>query len=62
MQLPNPGSKEALDMGCECPILDNSHGRGYLGMEGVYVYNLECPLHKNLLTKTQESIESKHDN
>ena len=28
---PNPGSKEAQVLGCVCPVLDNSYGRGYLG-------------------------------
>ena len=39
---PNPGSDEALDMGCECPILDNFHGAGVSGMFWV---NEDCPLH-----------------
>lgn len=25
---PNPGSNEAIDQGCTCPVLDNAHGRG----------------------------------
>jgi len=41
----NPGSDEALDAGCLCPVLDNGHGRGYYGQKGVFVYNLSCPLH-----------------
>jgi hypothetical protein len=28
MGVPNPGSKEALDWGCTCPVMDNAHGRG----------------------------------
>ena len=28
---PNPGSKEAQVLGCVCPVLDNSYGKGYLG-------------------------------
>lgn len=26
--VPNPGSDEAIDRGCTCPILDNAHGAG----------------------------------
>lgn len=32
---PNPGSKEAIDLGCVCPVLDNAHGRGAWGTRGV---------------------------
>jgi hypothetical protein len=41
-QLP-PGSDEALEQGCKCPVLDNNHGRGR--GDGNYVMNVECPLH-----------------
>lgn len=44
-RVPNPGSKEALDMGCECPVLDNARGRGYMGVEGIFVMTESCPLH-----------------
>lgn len=41
---PNPGSREAGEAGCTCPVLDNSHGQGYLG--GPYfVIREDCPLH-----------------
>jgi hypothetical protein len=49
--IPNPGSNEALLLGCQCPVLDNGHGRGYLGgvkaKDGstVFVYNYGCPVH-----------------
>ncbi len=43
---PNPGSDEAIKAGCQCPILDNCHGKGaYDGKDGVYWINEECPLH-----------------
>jgi transcriptional regulator with XRE-family HTH domain len=44
---PNPGSKEAQVLGCVCPVLDNSYGKGYLG-DGEkfgFVMNENCPLH-----------------
>ena len=47
---PPPGSDAALDDGCECPVLDNCHGKGafeFAGPNGepVYWVNWECPLH-----------------
>jgi hypothetical protein len=42
---PNPGSEEAQKMGCSCPVLENSNGRGYMGMEDVFVYRQGCPIH-----------------
>lgn len=47
---PDPGSDAALRLGCECPVLDNGHGYGYMGTVGVFAYNLECPLHGPELT------------
>ena len=40
---PNPGSVEALRLGCRCPVLDNGHGKrpGAWG----WTINLECPVH-----------------
>lgn len=42
-----PGSNEAIDKGCACPVLDNGHGRGYLGdgKKFGWVINGTCPLH-----------------
>jgi hypothetical protein len=25
---PKPGSKEAIEAGCNCPVMDNHHGEG----------------------------------
>lgn len=41
--IPNPGSVEALALGCRCPVMDNNHGkwphwRGWL-------INPACPVH-----------------
>lgn len=41
---PNPGSDEALDRGCTCPVLDNNHGR-YVGWRGGWIITPGCPLH-----------------
>jgi len=43
--IPNPGSDEAIELGCICPILDNAHGRGYLGQKNIFVHNCACQLH-----------------
>lgn len=48
---PNPGSNEARAIGCKCPLIDNAHGRGYMGgvtdENGyvVFVINCDCPVH-----------------
>ena len=43
--VPNPGSEEAIKRGCSCAVLDNAHGRGYMGQPGIFVYSEGCPLH-----------------
>ena len=45
MSVPNPGSNEAIEQGCLCPVLDNAHGRGYMGQPDVFVMVAGCPLH-----------------
>lgn len=44
---PNPGSDEAIKMGCKCPVLDNAHGKGCgWPAEGVAFWiNEHCELH-----------------
>jgi hypothetical protein len=44
-KIPNPGSDEAVALGCSCPIMDNSYGAGYMGMEDTFIYNQSCELH-----------------
>jgi hypothetical protein len=39
---PNPGSVEAGELGCTCPVLDNAHGRG---RNGEFWIHAGCPLH-----------------
>jgi hypothetical protein len=39
-----PGSGAAIAAGCQCPILDNAHGAGYLGL-GMYIIAEGCPIH-----------------
>ncbi len=48
---PKPGSKEATELGCTCPVIDNGHGKGYMGgvkdKDGnvMFVINASCPIH-----------------
>ncbi|RYX78534.1 hypothetical protein EON76_05240 [bacterium] len=48
---PNPGSSQAREGGCKCPILDNGHGRGYMGGvkdkngDTMFVINEDCMMH-----------------
>lgn len=43
--VPNPGSREAVKLGCTCPIMDNGHGYGAEGKKGYFWYDGGCPLH-----------------
>ena len=42
----DPGSTQAIKAGCTCPVLDNCHGKGYMGQEGVFIYSFDCPYHQ----------------
>ncbi len=46
--IPNPGTDEALYMGCTCPVLDNHHGAGALvNGENMYWIAQDCPIHNH---------------
>ena len=45
MDIPNPGSREAIDAGCACAVIDNGRGRGYMGQPGIFVVSADCPVH-----------------
>jgi len=51
----NPGSQEARDAGCICPVLDNSYGKGYYMQPGVFVMREDCPLHGAEVKKMAET-------
>lgn len=60
---PPPGSPEAVKLGCKCPRMDNGHGKGYMGVAGVYVYSGDCLLHAlkpQEWTAQDERDRSKH--
>jgi len=46
---PNPGSNEAIDAGCTCPVIDNGHGKGsgFRTIEGEPAFWIceNCPIH-----------------
>jgi hypothetical protein len=42
---PNPGSDEAIEQGCTCPIIDNGHGRGSYYGKDTFIVTKGCPLH-----------------
>lgn len=60
---PNPGSQEARDRGCRCPVLDNAHGKGYLGgakdRQGrvQFVIKESCPLHGSLPRRALDELD-----
>lgn len=51
MTKPNPGTKEAIEAGCTCPVLDNNYGRGIPiktkdgTIKAGYWMSDNCPLH-----------------
>jgi hypothetical protein len=54
----NPGSDEAIDAGCTCPVMDNSHGNDYMGMEGIFVMSGGCPLHGMPIKEDESTIKT----
>jgi len=43
---PNPGSKEAVEKGCTCAVLDNHHGEGFVyAGERCWYMDIDCPVH-----------------
>lgn len=44
---PNPGSDEAIKLGCICPVEDNKHGEGLSPSEfGTLFWMVkDCPVH-----------------
>lgn len=55
---PNPGSKQAIALGCTCPVIDNGHGRGYLGQPDVFVVTEGCPLHGTDLARFRRAVDN----
>lgn len=61
-KVPNPGTPEARDAGCTCPVMDNHYGRGYQGRPNVFVYTANCTLHgfavKKAIVKNRKKVTS----
>jgi hypothetical protein len=53
-KVPNPGSEKARNKGCTCPVIDNHYGRGYCGDGEMFIYNMDCPIHKDMETKNPD--------
>ncbi len=53
-QIPNPGTEEALALGCKCPVLDNNHGRGCPGLPGHFFYNEDCEVHAGIINSIRK--------
>jgi hypothetical protein len=59
--IPNAGSPEAIEAGCKCPIFDNHHGKGYMGIEGVFVFSGGCELHSIELEEAEKEIDRRNN-
>ena len=56
----NPGSDEAVKLGCKCPALDNNHGKGVPSEEGpLFWFSGECAYHQKypILSATKPTKE-----
>jgi len=51
---PNPGSREALDLGCRCAVLDNNHGRSAPWPPDGWFITEGCPIHHIEQQPTEE--------
>lgn len=47
---PNPGSKEAQELGCTCPVIDNHYGEGMPTIGGTpnFWINMDCLIHNEV--------------
>ncbi len=47
MMAHNPGSEEAVKMGCKCALIDNHYGKGIPTGSGspIFWVNADCPIH-----------------
>ncbi len=52
---PNPGSDEAIKMGCKCPIMDNNHGKYAPWPPDGWWMVADCPIHQ-LNNATGDSV------
>jgi hypothetical protein len=57
MSIPNPGSDQAVKLGCTCPRIDNCRGKGIM-IEGVVQFwvSENCSLHGTRRTSTKNPL------
>lgn len=58
MSFPDPGTREARNDGCWCPVLDNRHGLGaYVDDHGTKQFWITegCPLHSIPTPREEET-------
>ena len=53
----NPGSDEAIEHGCTCPVLDNGHGSDVIGDTRGFIVEFGCPLHGAYVEYEKERTE-----
>lgn len=65
---PNPGSLDAIEKGCLCPVLDNGHGQGAWGgiqqgleRQPLFWINAACPIHGKSQTPIDEADQVEND-
>lgn len=46
IEVPDPGSPDAMNAGCWCPVFANRHGRGVEGRDGIFEIVVGCPVHE----------------
>ena len=54
-----PGSKEAREKGCSCPVADNEDMRGVKNAKGdpMFVISGACPLHRRILEGWNREVD-----
>jgi len=60
MDKPNPGSDEAIALGCTCAVLDNNHGAGFRWGESFPCFwqSSDCPLHGHDVREEKDGEDS----
>lgn len=56
-----PGSIEAREGGCTCPMMDNEYGRGAFLDGKVFFVNKTCPLHGNSVWMSTDTPAASKD-
>jgi hypothetical protein len=55
---PNPGSDEALALGCHCPVMDNNRGLHAPRPPDGWWINWECPVHTTNGARSTRTIRN----